>query len=75
MGKGLVLVGIGTIFGLLMGFGIERAMNAMLFDAGHVDAIAYLIVVPSLLAATIVAAYIPARRAAHISPTQALRYE
>ena len=75
MGKGLVLVSIGTIFGLLMGFGIERAMNAMLFDAGHVDLVAYLIVVPLLLAATMLAAYIPARRAAHISPIQALRYE
>ena len=75
MSKGLVLVSIGTIFGLLMGFGIERAMNAMLFDAGHVDLVAYLIVVPLLLAATMLAAYIPARRAAHISPIQALRYE
>ena len=75
MGKGLVLVGIGTIFGLIMGFGVERAMNAMLFDAGYVDLVAYLIVVPSLLAATMLAAYIPARRASHISPTQALRYE
>jgi putative ABC transport system permease protein len=75
MGQGLMLVGIGTVFGLMMGFGIERVMNAMLFDAGHVDLVAYLVVVPSLLAATLVAAYIPARRASHISPTQALRYE
>ena len=75
MGKGLVLVGIGTIGGLIMGFGVERAMNAMLFDAGYVDLVAYLIVVPSLLSATMLAAYIPARRASHISPTEALRYE
>ena len=75
MGKGLVLVGIGTVFGLMMGFGIEHVMNAMLFDAGHVDLVAYLIVVPLLLAATMLAAYIPARRASHISPIQALRYE
>ena len=75
MGRGLVLVSIGTMFGLVMGFGIERAMNTMLFDTGHVDAVAYFVVVPSLLAATLLAAYIPARRAAQISPTQALRYE
>jgi hypothetical protein len=37
MGRGLVLVGIGTIFGLMMGLGVEQAMNAMLFDAGRVD--------------------------------------
>ena len=75
MGRGLVLVSIGTMFGLVMGFGIERAMNTMLFDTVHVDAVAYFVVVPSLLAATLLAAYIPARRAAQISPTQALRYE
>ena len=75
MGKGLVLVGIGTVFGLMMGFGVERAMNAMLFDAGRVDMVAYAIVVPSLLLVTALAAYIPARKASRISPTQALRYE
>ena len=75
MGKGLVLVGIGTMFGLLMGFGVEHAMNAMLFDAGNVDIVAYLLVVPSLFLITTLAAYVPARRASRISPTQALRYE
>ena len=34
MGKGLVLVGIGTAIGLAMGFGVERLMNAMLFNTG-----------------------------------------
>jgi ABC-type antimicrobial peptide transport system permease subunit len=75
MGKGLLLVAIGMVFGLAMGFGIERAMNAMLFDAGHVDLVAYLLVVPLLFVATMLAAYIPARRASRISPTEALRYE
>jgi ABC-type antimicrobial peptide transport system permease subunit len=75
MGKGLLLVGIGTMFGLMMGFGVEQAMNAMLFDAGRVDLVAYLIVVPLLFVITMLAAYVPARRASRISPTQALRYE
>ncbi len=75
MGKGLVLVGIGTMIGLAMGFAIERLMNAMLFNAGGVDILAYVIVVPLLLLVTMLAAYVPARRATRISPTQALRYE
>ena len=37
MGKGLVLVGIGTAIGLAMGFGVERLLNSMLFNAGGVD--------------------------------------
>ena len=75
MGKGLVLVGIGTVIGLAMGFGVEQLMNSMLFNAGGVDILAYVIVVPSLVLVTMLAAYVPARRASRIAPTQALRYE
>jgi predicted permease len=75
MGKGLVLVGMGTAIGLAMGFAVERLMNSMLFNAGGVDIVAYVAVVPSLFLVTMLAAYVPARRAARIAPTQALRYE
>src|SRR3984893_3436944 len=75
MGKGIVLVGIGTVIGLGMGFGVERLMNSMLFNAGGVDFVAYVIGVPALFLVTMLAAYVPARRASRIAPTQALRYE
>ncbi len=75
MGKGLVLVGIGTVIGLVMGFGVEQLMNSMLFDSGGIDILAYVIVVPALFLVTLLAAFVPARRATRIAPTQALRYE
>jgi ABC-type antimicrobial peptide transport system permease subunit len=75
MGKGLVLVGMGTVIGLAMGFALEQLMNSMLFNAGGVDIVAYIVVVPSLFLVTMLAAYLPARRASQIAPTQALRYE
>src|SRR4029077_17813198 len=75
IGKGLVLVGIGTGVGLAMGFMVERLMNSMLFDSGGVDILAYVVVVPTLLLVTMLAAYVPARRASRIAPTEALRYE
>jgi predicted permease len=75
IGKGLVLVGIGTVIGLAMGFALEQLMNSMLFKAGGVDILAYVIVVPSMFLVTTLAAYVPARRASRIAPTQALRYE
>jgi predicted permease len=75
MGKGILLVGIGTAVGLAMGFALEQLMNSMLFNAGGVDIVAYVIVVPSMFLVTMLAAYVPARRASRIAPTQALRYE
>jgi ABC-type antimicrobial peptide transport system permease subunit len=75
MGKGLVLVGMGTVIGLGMGFAVEQLMNSMLFDAGGVDIAVYLMVVPSMFLVTMLGAYVPARRASRIAPTQALRYE
>jgi putative ABC transport system permease protein len=75
IGKGLVLVGIGTVIGLAMGFALEQLMNSMLFNAGGVDIVVYIIVVPAMFLVTTLAAYVPARRASRIAPTQALRYE
>jgi predicted permease len=75
MGKGLGLVATGTAIGLAMGFGLERLMNSMLFNAGGVDLVVYLVVVPAMLLVTMLAAYVPARRATRIPPTLALRCE
>ena len=75
LGKGLVLVGVGTVIGLAFGFALEQLMNSMLFDSGGVDILAYAVVVPTMFLITMLAAYVPARRATHIAPTQALRYE
>jgi predicted permease len=75
MGKGLRLVAIGTVIGLAMGVAVERLMNSMLFNAGGVDLAVYLLVVPAMVAVTMLAAYVPARKASKIAPTVALRYE
>src|SRR5207249_6258338 len=75
MSKGLMLVGTGTAIGLAMGFAVEQVMNSMLFNAGGVDIAVYLLVVPAMILVTMLAAYVPARRASRIEPTQALRYE
>ena len=75
MGKGLMLVAMGTVIGLAMGLAIERLMNTTFFNVGGVDVVAYLIVVPAMFLVTMLAAYVPARSASRIAPTQALRYE
>jgi ABC-type lipoprotein release transport system permease subunit len=47
----------------------------MLFNAGRVDFVAYLIVVPSMFLVTMLATFLPARKASRIAPTLALRCE
>jgi ABC-type antimicrobial peptide transport system permease subunit len=75
MEKGFVLVAIGTAIGLAFGLALEQLMNSMLFDAGGVDIAVYAVVLPSMFIVTMLAAYVPARRASRIAPTEALRYE
>jgi putative ABC transport system permease protein len=75
MRKGLVLVAIGTGIGLVMGVALDRFMNAMLFNAGGIDLAVYVLVVPAMVLVTMLAAYVPARKASRIAPTLALRYE
>ncbi len=76
MGKGLALVATGTAIGLALGLAIERLMKSMIFtNAGGIDLTVYLVVVPTMILVTMLAAWIPARRACRIEPTRALRYE
>ncbi len=71
-GLRLALIGIGV--GLIVGYGAERAMNAIFSDS-EIDWAMYAVVAPLLLAVTLLAAYVPARRASRVDPMRALRYE
>jgi ABC-type antimicrobial peptide transport system permease subunit len=72
----VTLVGLGV--GLLLTFGADQAMRAA-FPGGNDGAgrelIDYVRVIAVMLLITGLAAYLPARRAVRIEPTQALRYE
>ena len=72
-GEGLVLAACGLAVGLAGAWGLARAASALLFGVGAADP-ATLVAVSAL--ATMVAgaaSYLPARRAARISPIVALR--
>ncbi|HTQ56131.1 MAG TPA: FtsX-like permease family protein [Bryobacteraceae bacterium] len=72
--QGLLLVLAGSAIGLVASLGVERIVMAV-FGATKRDPLAYLLVVPALLAVTMLAVWVPARRAARVDPMRALRYE
>jgi len=74
MRQGLRLAFIGIAVGLVVGYAAERAMNVIFSDT-EIDWAMYGVVAPLLLAVTLLAAYIPARRASRVDPMRALRYE
>jgi predicted permease len=78
LGHGLRVALIGLGLGLVLAFGASQALRAV-FPGGNPsaerDLIEYVRVIVAVLAVMGLAAYLPARRAARIEPTRALRYE
>jgi putative ABC transport system permease protein len=73
--EGFVLVLIGIAIGLAGALALTRLMSSLLFGVSPTDAATFA-AVPALLAAVALAAcYLPARRAARVDPTVALRYD
>jgi predicted permease len=73
--EGLVLTIVGLAVGLLLGLGVARVSASMLYGVRPVDPISIIATVALLGLASLLASYIPARRAARIDPMVALRYE
>jgi putative ABC transport system permease protein len=75
LGRGLLLVGIGLILGLLGAVGAGRALTSLLYDVGGFDPAALCSAILSLAAVAVLACWFPARRATRVDPIVALRYE
>jgi putative ABC transport system permease protein len=72
---GLTMSSIGVACGLVVALLLSRGLSAMLFEVSPVDPVTYTAVGATLLAAALLAAYLPARRAAAIDPMTTLRSE
>jgi putative ABC transport system permease protein len=70
-----LLVFSGLALGAAISLGGVRALGSLLYDIQTTDPLAFLGAALVLLAAAALAAYPPARRATHVNPTVALRYE
>lgn len=70
-----VLTAIGIAIGIPFTLGASRVVGAMLYGLHGADTSSVLASVVALLAVALLAAYLPARRAASVDPVIALRYE
>ena len=73
--QGLALTGIGAAIGLGAALSLTRLMKSLLFGISPLDPLTYAGVPIVLAAAAMLASYLPARRAAAVDPTEALRAE
>jgi putative ABC transport system permease protein len=73
--QGFRIVLIGVLFGGGLALATARLLGAWLFGVGSADTLSFGVATAVLLAATVTAAYLPARRAMQVDPIVALRYE
>ncbi len=75
MGKGLVLTGAGIVIGMAMSVGLAQLLASLIFGVSATDVTTFGGVALALATASLLACYIPARRASRVDPMIALRYE
>jgi macrolide transport system ATP-binding/permease protein len=71
--RGIVLTAIGLGLGAAASVAAARAVGAAIPGVGNFGPEVYAVVVPTLFALTLIAAYVPARRAARVDPCRVLR--
>ncbi|HUE04198.1 MAG TPA: ABC transporter permease [Bryobacteraceae bacterium] len=73
--EGLVLAAAGIAVGLAGALVLTRLMSSLLFGVSPTDPITFAAVPATLAAVALAACYLPARRAARVDPTVALKYD
>ena len=73
--QGFVLTIVGVLFGLAAAFALTRLLSGLLFGVTAIDVTTFTTISILLVIVSLLACYLPARRAMRIDPLQALRYE
>lgn len=75
VGRGLRLTLMGVAFGLAGAFLLTRLIAHLLYEVSPTDPVTFTSIAALLVGVTLVACYLPARRAVKIDPVLALRAE
>ncbi len=73
--EGAKLAVAGLAIGVMAATAVTRLMQRLFFGVGATDPATFVSVAMVLMTVALLACYIPARRAASVDPTEALRYE
>ena len=73
--QGMTLIGLGIVLGLFGAVAASQAIVTLLFGVSRLDPITYLGVIAVLVGVSVIACWLPARRAMKVDPLVALRYE
>jgi putative ABC transport system permease protein len=71
--QGLILATTGIVAGLLASLLLTRLMSSLLYKTGSRDLATFVLAPLSFLLIALLASYMPARRATHVDPVEALR--
>jgi putative ABC transport system permease protein len=75
LGPGFKLAGVGAAIGLVASLAVSRLLRNELFHVSAFDPLTFAAMAGALIAAALLASYLPARRATRVDPLVALRYE
>jgi predicted permease len=73
--QSLAMIFAGVTVGILASLGVGRLVHGLLEGMRPMDLPIFAVIVPVLIAAALLASFLPARRASRISPTTALRQD
>jgi len=73
--EGVALTAVGLMLGLLLAAGVAQLLGSLLYEVSALDPLAFVAALAVLAAASLLASYVPARRAASVDAITALRQQ